>query len=275
MFLTITRGLICAGIALGAIAAAGSAAQADTFAAVYEKGGSNFAWVARHGMKGGQYQAQFDKWTNKGYRLIDVSCYGQGPGRRYAAIWQRTSGAPYVARHGMTSAQYQAEFNKWTKKGYRLTDVSGCGMGGATRYAAIWQKRGNTAWRARHGLTGAQYQNVFNQYKAAGYRPVHVSCYGAGGGTRYAAIWVKNSASWVARHGLTSAKYQAEFNKWTKKGYRLISVSVCGNRYAAIWMKRGGSSWIARHGLNANQYQKDFNMLTSKGYRLRIVSASK
>ena len=36
----------------------------------------------------------------------------------------------WVARHGMTSAQYQSECNKYVGQGYRLTDVSGYGVKG-------------------------------------------------------------------------------------------------------------------------------------------------
>ena len=57
----------------------------------------------------------------------------------FAAIWQKQGGA-YVARHGMSSANYQAEFDKWLSKGYRLVDVSGYSAGGQARYAAIWHK---------------------------------------------------------------------------------------------------------------------------------------
>jgi hypothetical protein len=71
------------------------------------------------------------------------------------------AGGPWQARHGLTSAQYQNVFNELTGQGYRLIDVSGYSVGGQDRYAAIWEKREGPAWQARHGLTSAQYQNVF------------------------------------------------------------------------------------------------------------------
>jgi hypothetical protein len=46
-------------------------------------------------------------------------------GSRYAAIWEKTSGPDFVARHGMTSDAYQQEFDKWVKQGFRLTLVNG------------------------------------------------------------------------------------------------------------------------------------------------------
>ena len=54
---------------------------------------------------------------------------------------------PWVARHGLSGAEYQAEFNKWTGQGYRLEQVSGYGVGNQVFYAAIWEKK--TAWSSR------------------------------------------------------------------------------------------------------------------------------
>ncbi|MDP9849792.1 hypothetical protein [Streptosporangium lutulentum] len=58
---------------------------------------------------------------------------------QYAAIWERSGGPAWVARHGLTSAQYQTEFDRLVGQGYRLTDVSGYGTGSA-RFAALWLK---------------------------------------------------------------------------------------------------------------------------------------
>jgi hypothetical protein len=53
----------------------------------------------------------------------------------------------WVAKHGITSAQYQAEFSKWRMLGYRLREVSGCVVGTQDFYAAIWEKVSSPAWR--------------------------------------------------------------------------------------------------------------------------------
>ncbi|MEZ5853426.1 MAG: hypothetical protein R3D67_01270 [Hyphomicrobiaceae bacterium] len=235
------------------------------------------AWVARHGLSSQAYQAEFDKLVGQGYRLTHVSGYGVGGQDRYAAIWEKRGGPRWIARHGLSSAAYQAEFNKLVGQGYRLTQVSGYGVGGQDRYAAIWEKRSGPQWVARHGLSSAAYQAEFNKLVGQGYRLTHVSGYGVGGKDRYAAIWEKRSGPrWIARHGLSSAAYQAEFNKLVGQGYRLTHLSGYGvggqDRYAAIWEKRGGPRWIARHGLSSQGYQAEFNKLVGQGYRLTQVS---
>jgi hypothetical protein len=145
-----------------------------------------------------------------------------------------------VARHGMTSAEYQQVFNDLKGQGYRLIDVSGYEVSGQDRYAAIWEPRPGPPWEARHGLTSAQYQQRCDDLKGQGYQLVHVSGYGVQGQDLYAAIWEKRSGPpWQARNGMTSAEYQQVFNDLNGQGYRLINVSgynIGGqDRYAAIW----------------------------------------
>jgi CubicO group peptidase (beta-lactamase class C family) len=234
-------------------------------------------WVARHGLSGAEYQAEFNKWTGQGYRLEQVSGYGVGAQVFYAAIWEKKAGPDYVARHGLTGAEYQAEFNKWTGQGYRLTLVDGYGAGNQALYAAIWEKKSGPPQVARHGLTGAEYQTEFNKWSGQGYRLRLVEGYGVGNQVYYAAIWEKdNGPALVARHGLTSAEYQAEFNKWTSQGFRLTHISgytaAGDDRYAAIWEKTSGPAWLARHGLNASNYQTAFDNASYRGYKLKLVS---
>ncbi len=209
-------------------------------------------------------------------------CVAQGnPAARYAAIWQQTSNSsPWVARHGMTSSQYQARFDQYVADGYRLVDVSGYSVGNQARYAAIWEKRSGPAWVARHGMTPSQYQSRFDQYVTDGYRLVDVSGYQVGNQTRYAAIWEKRSGpAWVTHHGMTSSQYQSKFEQYVADGYRPVHVSGyrVGNqaRYAAIWEKRSGPAWVARHGMTSSQYQTKFDELTANGYRLVKVSGYK
>lgn len=184
--------------------------------------------------------------------------------------------AEWVARHGLTGAQYQSAFNEFNGKGFRLVSVSGYESGGQARYAAVWKKQAGPAWAARHGLTGDQYQAAFNQFNQQGYRLEFVNAYAVGGQAYYAAIWSKRSGpAWAARHGLTAAQYQAAVDEFTGKGYSLthVSAATVGNtpRFAAIFEK-GGPAWVARHGLTAAQYQAAFNQFTGQGYRLSVVS---
>jgi len=83
------------------------------------------AWQARHGLTAEQHQQTFDELTGQGYRLVDVSGYGVGSDVLYASIWEQREGPLWQARHGITAARYQREFNLLARQGYRLRCVSG------------------------------------------------------------------------------------------------------------------------------------------------------
>ena len=185
----------------------------------------------------------------------------------------------WVARHNLSSAQYQTEVNKWVNLGYRLTQVSGYSDNGQDRYAAIFEQESGPQWAARHGLTSAQYQTEFNTLTGQGYRPIQVSGFASGNQAKFAAIFVKenNPPQWHARHNMTSAQYQDEFADNSNQGYRLVDVSaytVGGtDYYAAIWEKKTNAPQVyARHRMTNSEYQSEVNEKASQGYRLVKVS---
>lgn len=235
-------------------------------------------WEARHDLTSNQYQQTFNNLTSQGYRLNWVSGYSLSGSPRFAAIFEKKSTTAWVARHGLTSADYQTAFNTYVGQGYHPVLVNGYTVSGVDYYTAIWDKSPTGAWVARHGLNGANYQAAFNTYTSQGYRLRHVSGYAVGTEARYAAIWEKTTdgVAWVARHGLTSADYQTAFNTYTSQGYRLVLVNgytVNGvDYYAAIWDKSSSGAWVARHGLTSSQYQANFNNYYNLGYVLKLVS---
>ncbi|HKK75743.1 MAG TPA: serine hydrolase [Saprospiraceae bacterium] len=186
--------------------------------------------------------------------------------------------SPWVARHNLTGSAYQSEFSKWSKKGYRLTHISGYGVGNKAYYAAIWEKKSGPAYATHHGMSAASYQQKFTDYAKKGYRVTHISGYYVNGKDYYAAIWEKKSGpAYVARHRLNGTQYQQEFNKWKAKGYRLVHITGYEiNRkahYAAIWEKKSGPALATHHGMSAATYQQKFNQYSSQGYRLEHLSA--
>jgi len=176
-----------------------------------------------------------------------------------------------AARHGMTGAQYQAEFNKYTNKGYRLTDVSSYTVQGTAMYAAIWAKTGGPSYVARHGIPADKYQKVFNKMTGKGFVPAFNNATTVNGTTYFAAQWDKSGGGFVARHGLSSGSYQSEFKQYTASGYRLVSISgyeFNGKaRYSAVWKKQNGPAWVARHGMTGAQYQAAFDQYISQGFK--------
>ncbi|CAO3564676.1 unnamed protein product [Mortierella alpina] len=210
------------------------------FAAIFEQT-SGPDWVAKFGLTSASYQEQFDSLVQDGYRLKKVNGYSVNGNERFAAIWDKSSGAAWVARHNLDSAQYQAAFNTYVSQGYRLKHVSGYAVGSTAKYAAVFDKSAGPNWAARHGLTSAQYQAEVTKLKGEGYRPVSLDAYTVNGQDLFAAVWEQTTGpDWAARHNLTSAQFQAEFDRLVKLGFKLISVSGYGTGsalYAGLWTK--------------------------------------
>lgn len=211
----------------------------DRFTVIFEKPNTTPAWVARHGLSAAAYQTEFDKWTKQGFRPVRVSGYNSGNQVRYAAIFEKQANSPaWVARHGLSAADYQTEFTKWTGQGYKPTDVSAYTVNGKDLYAVIFDKVANApAWVARHGLSSSDYQTEFNKWVGQGYRLTLVSANGSG---RYAAVWEKTgNTAWQARHALSAQQYQDEFDRLYYQGYRPVWVTgapIGGkDSYAAVW----------------------------------------
>jgi V8-like Glu-specific endopeptidase len=147
----------------------------------------------------------------------------------FAAIWEQGEGPPFVARHGLSSADYQAAFDEFVGQGFRLTHVDGYTVNGQDRYAAIWQQDGGPAFVARHGLSSADYQAAFDEFVGQGFRLTCVSGYTVNGQDRYAAIWQQDGGPpFVARHGLTAGEYQETFDQLVGQGLRLRWVDAFG-----------------------------------------------
>ena len=249
----------------------------ERFAAYFEKSAGS-PQICRHGLTSAQYQQAFNNATAQGYRLVLVNGYtGLNNIDKYVAIWDKPTGAvaPWVAKHGLTAAQYQIQFNNWTGQGYRLKHVSGYAISNTARYAAIFEKILNApAQIARHGLTSAQYQAEFNANTQQGYVLVLVCGYVVNNIDYYAAIFEKKSSyPWIARHRMTSSTYQGQFENNYYQGYRLKVISGYTQNnvdlYAAIWenpnMNKNDLSLIN------NQIQAYINQYSIPGISIAIT----
>jgi len=114
------------------------------YAAVWHANPSFVKWHVHPGDTAGDYQTTFNAETQlPGYRLAGYRpAYVVPSGDQiYCSVFKDDVVGPWVARHGMTSADYQAEFDAQNAKGFYPICVQGGGSGGATRYAAIFAQR--------------------------------------------------------------------------------------------------------------------------------------
>lgn len=232
---------------------------------------------ARHNLTSAQYQAFATESTNKGMRPVSVSGYTVGGSERYAAVYEKKGGPAWVTKHGLSSADYQAQIDALAKDGYKIAFISGYEVNGQVKYAGIWEKR-NVGYIARHGQNAAQMQDEFDKNTKNGYRLVFITSYEAGNKAYYASIYEKGAGpGYYAHFGLEADEYQQKFNTYSRQGFRLSCVSGCNvngkDYYAGIWEKVSGPLAFAKHGIKANNYQNVFDNFYYQGYKPVFITA--
>jgi len=200
------------------------------------------AWVAKHGLDGNQYQTEFNKWTQQGFRLMHIEIYLSGGNVRYAPIFIKSSGVPWIAYHGKNAAQHQQEFDTLTAQGFRPVNVTAVSPGGNRVYVGLYEKRDVDSFFVKSFITPQEYQTHFDQNIEAGRKLVYINAYTHSGSPRISAIWHQKAApNFIARHGMSSSQYQAEFDLRLSQGY--LTRAVTGyqegdsHRFAAFWSK--------------------------------------
>ncbi|MFN7917359.1 MAG: serine hydrolase [Vicinamibacterales bacterium] len=87
----------------------------------------------------GDYQAVFDAELTIPYArpaLVAV-----GPGQSVGAVFRNDVVGPWAARHGMTAATYQQEFNRQVAAGRCPISIDAAGSGASARFAAVFAER--------------------------------------------------------------------------------------------------------------------------------------
>lgn len=183
------------------------------------------AWQARHGLTGQQYQQTFDEMTATGFRPVCVSGYADGGQALYAAVWTKSGGPAWTARHGLSADQYQQLFEALPGQGFRPVRLNVSTVSGHDLFSVIWHQSEGSEWLARHGLSAQEYQQLFSDLAGQGWRLLDVSGYGSGGHDRYACLWNRPGGPFEARHGLSPFLHQQEFTALTARGQRPVRVS--------------------------------------------------
>jgi len=235
---------------------------------------------AYHGVTGAQHQANFNKLSSEGYRIISLSVYGDPGNPLYAAVWVKRQGPGWEAVHGVDAAGYQNFFNTWTKKGFYPVLVSATGSNGNAVFAAVFEQGNPGPWFAKHGMTPSDFQNA-NSVAAAGRQIIRsFAIYGSYSDRRYAAIWHPNPVfvKWHVHASDSAAAYQTDFNAETQlPGYRLNAyrpayVALTSDAtYCSVFKDDVVGPWVARHGMTGTDYQNEFNQLVAKGFYPIVV----
>jgi CubicO group peptidase (beta-lactamase class C family) len=130
-----------------------------TYAGVWLPNPGDVKWQAHDMGDGNGYQGWFDAYTAAGLRpaFVDASDSFQ-----YGAVFTDDSVGGWVARHGLSSQQYQQEFDTQVAAGRYPIVVQGGGTGADVRYSAVFAARDLPVPRAFTQTvdTGASFTGV-------------------------------------------------------------------------------------------------------------------
>ncbi len=177
------------------------------------------------------------------------------------SFYEATRNQPIsLAKHGITEGKYQQYISELAEHGSMPDWINFYNVGDEVFVNAIFRPA-KTGWLARHGLNGAEYQDLYDEYvKNGSYKLKQVDSYVKSGQIRYAVILVKgDSTNMPAYHGITAAEHQDKFDAWTAQGFVPVNLSVTSiggqRRYAAFYEKKNVSGLAVKSFLTGEQYQ--------------------
>ncbi len=144
--------------------------------------------AAYHGRSADEHQRLFEQWSSEGFCARNVSVVSIDGQRRYTALYEK--GCPGVRlKSALTPAEYQEEYESNRDGGLHLAYVDAYVHQGRVFYSALWSRAGGGAIVARHGLTGAQYQEQWEDARRAGKLTRATSGVEVDGRAAYVAFW--------------------------------------------------------------------------------------
>lgn len=127
------------------------------YAAVWRSNPGFVKWHVHYSDTAASYQTVFNAETQlPWYRPAYVTLSDD---QNYCSMFKDDKVGPWLARHGLTSDEYQVEFDAQNAKGFYPICVQGGGSGSNTRYAAIFAQR-DIPMARQWTVTGADVPNL-------------------------------------------------------------------------------------------------------------------
>jgi CubicO group peptidase (beta-lactamase class C family) len=174
------------------------------------------------------YQARFDAETSAWCRPSFVTVNGDN---QYLSLFVDREVGPWVARHGMTPADYQTEYNTWTGKNYFPVCVQAAGSSAqSARFAALFAQSETVTPKQFHAtgpVTNAAIDTIIQ--KAMRDSPV-----------RHASLAIVNGTRLVYARGYTMAEPDWPLAQPTTR-FRMASVSKTVTSLAIFQLIQSGA----------------------------------
>jgi len=251
---------------------------AQRVGAVWQKNTDGRGWVEYRNLTSDEFHAKWDELRLKGFRVVDQDAYTLGGNLYWAGVWiENKENLSWASRRNLSSAQFSAEFDDYSKRGFIMVDVEAYTAGSETLYGAVWvQNAENLDWVEWRNLTSAEFSEKFDLYKDK-YRMLDIESYRIGGTQYYAGIWIenKNGRGWYEYRDMTAKQYGDKWLQLRDAGYRVIDYEAYdtanGTRYAGIWRQNSERpNWALKSQVDA-LVEKEYNDFDLPGISVAIA----
>lgn len=202
------------------------------------------SWRGFFGLTATTYQRRFNDAQRDGFQPVFVESYLSGSSVSYAVVFQKDLSGRFLARHALTAAQHEAELDNAKNAGLTPVCVSVVSVNRQLRYTVLYRSDSIGRWQVRSQVKESDYQELFDENKAAGRSPVYLQEYVHTGNEFLSTIFASGDGGTVrARHGLSVTGFQREWEAATKAGFvTQVVTSFDGaekfHRFAAVWRKK-------------------------------------
>ncbi|WP_238013165.1 hypothetical protein KZZ52_39170 [Dactylosporangium sp. AC04546] len=237
------------------------------------------SWASVRDATEAQFHDAVDARAGQNMIMVDLEADSGAGGPRFGGVFQRNSDdRRWIVDVTLTEAELEAgPVDQWDPE-LRLVDVEVyLNRDGVRTFAALWvENLEGYGWTTAHDLTAAQAQDLYEAQRRDRL-PIDVDVYPwAGGGVRYAMIWLDNPGhlDWRLHLDQSSAQFAASFDAYSDAGLRLLMVDSAvrtgaGQRYASIWLDNtNGRQWRERRDLTSAQYATWWDTYARDGFRL-------
>jgi CubicO group peptidase (beta-lactamase class C family) len=196
--------------------------------------------------------------------------------------------ATFEGYHDATAATHQANFDRLSGAGYRMTSLTMTGTPSAPLYAAVWVKRSGPAWAAVHGVSATDYNSWSSSMHDQGYR---LRLFTGVGGTlsqaRFAAVMEKSTDSTYVSPVGNGTQLRTSMDDALAHGFIPQAIAAFGTSASplfavvfrpnvkGIWGSgTGATPWWYSTDLSASDFQSQFNAQTAAGVRPAMIVLS-
>lgn len=225
------------------------------------------------------FNAEFDRQTERGFRLIDVSIYQVGPRDLYSGIWEERPEPKIALRHGLVRATLQEKTDELAKDRYGLVYLDGKGGGGREKFAGIWAPCDGLLPQVWVGMAPAEFNEKHAELEQQGCRITDLSTYELNGQILSAGLWNKGDdlPETAIDGNLTARQLLAAVRKKPLEGFRISRLSACivngQDRYTCLWKKTDGPAQEVRSLMSKSALTRISRQMETKGLQPVQVSA--